>query len=115
MQYDEIRIPLQRVLLENKGHFMMAYQICEYMKKNMPEIWALIEESYPPIEGVVYGNGYNDKYSAASFIANTLKYYSGNNGIPGLVQDSISTFGLSVEEIKPNRSQDNVGIWKIVG
>ena len=83
MQYDEIRLTLQKVLSfpENQEKYLTTEQICDLIKLHYPSVWQEINNSFPnskeypmPIT----------QYTASNFVAKALAYYSRNNGIPGL-------------------------------
>ena len=83
MQYDEIRLTLQKVLSlpENLEKYLTTEQICDLIKLHYPSIWQEINNSFPnskeypmPIT----------QYTASNFVAKALAYYSRNNGISGL-------------------------------
>ena len=86
MQYDDIRIELYEVLSlpENYGKYKTCTEICEALETYFPLVWQRICDTY---SSVCYGNycGYSySPYNAERYVENTLKYYSTNNGIPGL-------------------------------
>ena len=102
MQYDEIRLTLQKVLSlpENIERHLTTEQICDLIKLHYPSIWQEINNSFPnskeypmPIT----------QYTASNFIAKALAYYSKNNGIPG----------LESKEVNSDISNKTITLWRL--
>ena len=102
MQYDEIRLTLQKVLSlpENLEKYLTTKQICDLIKLHYPTIWQEINNSFPnskeypmPIT----------QYTASNFVAKALAYYSRNNGIPG----------LETQEANADNSNKTITLWRL--
>ncbi len=102
MQYDEIRLTLQKVLSfpENLEEYLTTEQICNLIKLHYPSVWQEINNSFPnskeypmPIT----------QYTASNFVAKALVYYSRNNGIPG----------LEPKEVNSDISNKTITLWRL--
>ena len=108
MQYDEIRLTLQKVLSlpENLEKYLTTEQICNLIKLHYPSVWQEINNSFPnskeypmPIT----------QYTASNFVAKALAYYSRNNGIPGLETQEVNADN-SNNSITTNKT---ITLWKL--
>jgi hypothetical protein len=107
MQYDEIRLTLQKVLSlpENLDKYLTAEQICDLIKLHYPSIWQEINNSFPnskeypmPIT----------QYTASNFVAKALAYYSRNNGIPGLESKE-----ANIDNSSNSNTTNTTTLWRL--
>ena len=105
MQFDDIRITLLQILSRQEvaGEFLSAKQICKILKADYKQVWNQLEACYP--ESNTY---FNSKYTVETFVANTLKYYATNNGIPGLEQSEVT-----VTDISKHKSAITTLVWRL--
>ena len=110
MQYDDIRTELYKVLIlpENRGEYKTCTQICEALENNFPQTWRRICDAYSSACGT-YGVGGFSPYNAERFVESALKYYSTNNGIPGLEMHE-TTF----TDINNKNSERKTLSWHVV-
>lgn len=110
MKYSEIKDIVLGIVQEADGLFICSYQICKKVEESYPDVWEKLCVEYPSIsEEVEIGAGTGHSYSPASFIANTLKYYSPH--IAQLEQEYFSCEGVSIEGVSPNITSQHLGIW----
>lgn len=86
MQYDDIRIELYEVLNlpVNQGKYKTCTEICEALETCFPAVWRRICDAYSTVSYGNYSGCCFSPYNAEKFVESTLRYYSTNNGIPGL-------------------------------
>ncbi len=108
MQYDEIRLTLQKVLSfpENIDKYLTTEQICDLIKLHYPFVWQEINNSFP--NSKEYPTPIT-QYTASNFVAKALAYYSKNNGIPGL-EPQEANFDDSNNSITTNKT---ITLWKL--
>ncbi len=108
MQYDEIRLTLQKVLSlpENLDKYLTTEQICDSIKSNFPIIWQELNRSFPNI--AEYTQILN-LYTPSNFVARALKYYSSNNGIPGLEQNELEIANTNNTE----KTTKTITVWRL--
>ena len=108
MQYDEIRLTLQKVLSfpENIEKYLTTEQICNLIKLHYPSIWQEINNSFPnskeypmPIT----------QHTASNFVAKALVYYSRNNGIPGLEQNELDITNINNKD----KTTNAIVVWRL--
>lgn len=96
MNYEEIRNEVVQILQSANGRFLTAYQICQKLQVSAPPLWTALVNKYPS-ENIAkpMGEGTGHQYSPASFIANALKHFNGNQMIQNLRQEYLdSSFPL---------------------
>ena len=113
MQFDDIRITLYKILSlpENLGKYITCEQICKSLEKEYPAEWNKICEAYSVLKYGTYDCNFFSPYDPKRFVESALRYYSMNNGIPGLETQKIYSF-----EKKFNQSKDDnkIFLWKLV-
>ena len=102
MQYDEIRLTLQKVLSfpENIEKYLTTDQICDLIKSHYPTVWQEIDNSFPNFQEYPMPI---TQYTASNFVAKALAYYSRNNGIPG----------LEPKEVNADTSNKTITLWRL--
>ena len=110
MQYDDIRIELHEVLSlpENHGKYKTCTEICEALETYFPLVWQRICDTY---SSACYGNycGYSfSPYNAERFVESTLRYYSTNNGIPGLEMRE-----TALTDLNNRKSEHKILSWRV--
>lgn len=110
MQYNDIRIELYEVLNlpENQGKYKTCTEICEALKTYFPLVWQRICDTY---SSACYGNYCVDSYSpynAERYVENTLRYYSTNNGIPGLEMRE-----TALTDLNNRKSERKILSWRV--
>ncbi|MBR4329806.1 MAG: hypothetical protein IKP71_08120 [Candidatus Riflebacteria bacterium] len=108
MQYDDIRTTLLQILSfpKNKDKYLTIDQICSGIKSHFPSVWQEINSSFPNI--TEYPQILN-QYTPSNFVANALKYYSSNNGIPGLEQDELDIANIN----NTDKITNTITVWRV--
>ena len=113
MKFTDIKTKLVEIL-EEEGKFISAYQICQKLETNFPDIWkSLLKEYLSKSPETPMGKGTGVHYSPANFVANALSKFLKDSGIKGLIQESFSCAGVSFNGIEPGYTGNTVGIWAI--
>ncbi|ABM23693.1 MULTISPECIES: hypothetical protein [Shewanella] len=114
MQYKNIKDELENVIKSAEGHFLSAYQICQKLENNYPNLWSSLVYAYPSLDpNTPMGEGTGLQYSPASFVANALKYFTANSAISGLRQETLKCEGVNFDGVAPGFTGNIVGIWAI--
>ena len=108
MQYDNIRLTLLKILSfpKNQEKYLTIEQICDSIKFYFPNVWQEINSSFPNLSD--YPQIIN-QYTPSNFVVNALKYYSKNNGIPGLEQDELDIANINNTDKSPNTTT----VWRL--
>jgi len=114
MQYHEILDELTAIIQEAEGRFLTAYQICQKIELNYPNLWESLVNEYPSsAPETPMGEGTGRHYSPASFVANALSHFNSNSTIRGLKQELLECEGVSFNGVEPGFTGNVVGIWAI--
>lgn len=110
MKYCEIKDIVIGLVKEANSFYISSYQICQQIEEKYPDLWEKLCTEYPSQEeGVEMGAGTGNRYSPASFVANTLKHYS--KEVNELSQEYFSCEGVTFEKTIPGFTGNVLGIW----
>lgn len=110
MGLSNLKEVLEKILRDNKGVYVLPYQICEELKKNYKYIWEELNKRYPSAK---IGAGAGSNYTVATHIAKTLSDLTRDGEIKGLEQAELCVKDITINGIQPSPSQITLGIWKI--
>lgn len=110
MKFTDIQAELQRIIQNQNGNFISAYQVCNQMETLFPQQWARLRDAYPSQEGYPeMGAGANKPYSPATFVAQALEHFR-KNGAP-LRKEYFICENVNFNGIKPGFTGNLVSIW----
>ena len=114
MKYVEIKDEAVQILAGIGGRFMSAYQICQHLKRDYPELWDSLVAAYPSTDaGKPMGQGAGMYYSPATFVAQALANFVKNGSVPGLRHEVFSCEGVEFSGIKPGYTGNEIGIFAL--
>lgn len=110
MELSNLKEVLEKILRDNKGAYVLPYQICKELEENYKDIWNQLKQSYPSNK---IGAGAGSNYTVATHIAKTLSDLTRDGEIKGLEQAELCVKDITINGIQPSPSQITLGIWKI--
>ncbi|MCP3099923.1 hypothetical protein LZ198_13690 [Myxococcus sp. K15C18031901] len=111
MQTAEIKDAVLQILMEQPERFYSAYQICQRLEVDHPNLWKRLVADYPSTHpSTPMGEGTGNQYSPASFVANALAQFV-REKVAGLTQETLDAAGVSFGTTVPGFTGKYVGIW----
>lgn len=113
MKLNTYQNELISIVQSANGYFLTAYQICNILEKNFPQIWTELTAEYPSNPGdPEMGQGANKGYSPATYVAKALDYYR-ENGQP-LRKEYFSCENVEFNGTVPGFTGNVVSIWAYI-
>ena len=110
MEFSDLKDEIETILINNRGTYVLAYQIYKELEKINKMKWDKLNQTYTNNVGV----GAGSNYTPATFIARALGYFTDNKNIKGLEQGDLCVKGITIKEIQPSPSQVTLGVWRII-
>ena len=110
MQLNQYQNQLINIVQSANGHFLSAYQICNILEKDYPQVWASLVAEYPSTSGnPEMGKGANKPYSPATYVAKALEHFR-VNGQP-IRKEYFSCENVNFNGTDPGFTGNVVSIW----
>lgn len=109
MEFSDLKDEIETILINNRGTYVLAYQIYKELEKINKMKWDKLNQTYTNNVGV----GAGSYHTPVAHIADALSYFTRNKEIEGLEQADFCKNGIKVYDIQPSPSQITLGIWRI--
>ena len=110
MQLTAFQTEILSIVQSENGYFLSAYQICNALEEQFPQIWAQLIAAYPSQGNAPQmGAGANKPYSPATYVALALEHFR-QNGSP-IRKEYFSCKNVEFNGITPGFTGNVISIW----